>query len=630
MLTYLLIWMVACKGTAPDAKPVDSDTRPSIPVPTTETSTTGPLPCAEALVPALEWFDVDPIATWEGSLELGQTHVIREVEDRLAPSLSAERETLLLFHPTEAIEEAVDVRVAAFAGEDLLGVLAMSPPSQLPQALEQGLTSVTLDPYSVSAWSANLPWSWMMEGVELRIAHLDDAGLTQRTTALTGLAPPHVYTINHTKTMYFGGGEEDLSTLPGPRLAQDHFSTVPGAELRLVEVTPWRLDELVVNTDQGPRLVRSEGERQSTTNSVDRWDLLKYQVSLRHSLANTGRGLSLVHPWEGDSSPYSYGTSLGMGWVVNDDGSWSDLNNAPYAAGWTGWTSIWLSECGNTLTHELGHSYTLLHFVAGTSAAWGIEDEYPLDGVNLPDHPWGYDTTRRALRTWYEVTSAGPVDDGYGLSGKHDPMNGGDSANALHCYPQYTAYTAGWIQDWATGAPTLMDVQGTPGAYLWNAEAKQYDLVEASSSDGEPLAVDVPVLTFVGTLGNADEACQTYPPRRASLGNVFALPDPEDPDLPSVFDGAQWFVEILYAVGRVERGLIARSEIAAADVSMYLYSFNIKAEDDPIQVDLLRSPTGHPSIDISAAERVHTRIIEPSAARWTRRSKWRRTPLPSS
>ena len=104
-----------------------------------------------------------------------------------------------------------------------------------------------------------------------------------------------------------------------------------------------------------------------------------------------------------------------------------------------------------------------------------------------------------------------------------------------------------------------------------------------------------------------------YPPRRASLGNVFALPDPEDPDLPSVFDGPQWFVEILYADGRVERGLIARSEIAAADVSMYLYSFNIKAEDDPIQVDLLRSPTGHPSIDISAGERVHTRIIEPSA-----------------
>ena len=60
---------------------------------------------------------------------------------------------------------------------------------------------------------------------------------------------------------------------------------------------------------------------------------------------------------------------------MNDDGSYEDLNNAPWAAGWTGWTGIWLGECGNAFIHEVGHSGTLLHFVDGTAAAWGIADE---------------------------------------------------------------------------------------------------------------------------------------------------------------------------------------------------------------------------------------------------------------
>ena len=154
------------------------------------------------------------------------------------------------------------------------------------------------------------------------------------------------------------------------------------------------------------------------------------------SLANTGRGLHQVEPWEGDSSPYSFGTSVGSGWVVSSDGSYSDINDAPHAAGWTGWTAMWLGECGNTFIHELGHSATLEHFNFGTAEAWGIAEEYPEDGINQANHPWGFDTTRNQFRTWYRVDSSGPVDNNGMWQGKQDPMNGGESSNTLHCFPQ--------------------------------------------------------------------------------------------------------------------------------------------------------------------------------------------------
>jgi hypothetical protein len=57
-------------------------------------------------------------------------------------------------------------------------------------------------------------------------------------------------------------------------------------------------------------------------------------------------------------------------------------------------------------------------------------------------HPWAYDALKRRLRSWYRVTAAGaarkePTGE---LVGKNDPMNGGESANAAACFPQYTPY----------------------------------------------------------------------------------------------------------------------------------------------------------------------------------------------
>ena len=570
---------------------------------------TGPdaLDCAEDIVLPAVWFDADRTDTLPGRFELGQTHVVAGTESRLAPPIVAERETLVLFAPDVPIADDGDLRISIWEGDTLLGTLDMAPPGSPPEILENGLTSDTLDPYSTTAWTAIVPWTLVQEGHVLRVGQDQDGELATADHVLTGLGAPHVLTLSRAKMVLFGDGDEDTQTLAGPTLLGDLHASVPGAVLRLVDYTPWRLDEIVINTADGPRRVSSEEERLSLTIESDRWSLLKHQFALRHSLANTGRGMVLTGASEGDSSPYSYGTSVVMGWVRDTAGNLVDINDSPYAAGWTGWSALWQGECGNATIHELGHSFTLAHFTSGTAASWGIDDEYPEDGVNLESHPWGWSSTTRQLRTWYRVDSNGAVLDGGVPVGKHDPMNGGESANALTCFPQYTSVYAKYVQDWQQRSPTLLDLGGVPGVYTWDAPTASYQPVEATAPHAEPTAVDVPVVLVVGTLGSNPEANQVYPPLFSAMGNVFDLAAPDDGDLDGVFDDARYFVDVHHRDGSSERALIAQGPLT--DTVLHLFSFTVDASRYPIQVDLYRADTGYPDVDIAGATLLHSRAI---------------------
>jgi hypothetical protein len=583
----------------------DLVTQPDIPV--------DPLAaCAEELIPALDWFPPQEVESFAGLIEFGQTHVTKSVEDRIAPPVTAERETLLLFSPDTTLSEDTDMRVAAFVNEELLGVVRMNPPTMLPQSLEQGLTDTLLDPYSTEAWSATLPWHWVKNGVTLRIGALEEETQRMAVHQLNDLGSPHRFTLTRTHMVLFG--EEDFEVVPPhtpTKIAVDMSAWVPGAEFRWVNTSPWRLGSMVVNTAEGPRWAHSESERTSITSDGTRWNIIKHQGALRLSLANTGRGLRMTLPHEGDSSPYSFGTFMLQGWVHNGGGNYSDINNAGLAAGWTGWSGMWLNECGNGFIHEVGHSFTLAHFNGNASVNWGIADEYPNNGVNLSTHPWGYDTVRRNFRTWYRVNGNGPALEGDGETfvGKRDPMNGGESPNGITCFPQYTAYQMRKSQAWLQNSPAPMNVDGVPGIYRWSMDTQSYVQEDPAEGNQQPVAVDVPVITVIGTLGNLDEVCQTYPPVFIPEGNAFELPDPQAPDLPNVYTNAQWFLEITYPDESVERAIINRPAVPETDAGLYLYSVNLEASRSPVSVKLYRSPTGYPNIDVESAELVHTRVI---------------------
>jgi len=424
------------------------------------------------------------------------------------------------------------------------------------------------------------------------------------TLVIKGLQAFSEHTLVRTKVVMFG---EDLSNLDtythdATRIATGMFNSMPLASLHWVD-SVWHLPYIVQPTENGPRLVRTESERREVLIAAGQdpgtepgWEILKNQLALKHNLANTGRGMALTNAG-GDNSPYSSGTSIFMGWALSSQlGSgewvWDELDNWGVfnAAAWTGWCGMKPGdECQNTFIHEIGHSQTMFHFSDGTAEQWGIADEYPNDGQNIASHPWGYDTTSRRFRTWYNHDRD---------NGKFDPMNGGEISNDETCFPQYTAYQAQKSLNWATASPILLsskisDVTDGDGAYIFNTSNHKYEKVSdfnigsaVDSTAMPPLEVGIPVVTLIGTLGADLQACQTYSALRAAKGNTFVLPHPFDSTLSSNhFTDAAYFVRVNYEDGSIEDGLIGVQDLGSSKDIGY-YAFTIAMSKRPISVSL--------------------------------------------
>ena len=566
--------------------------------------------CSDLFSPSLDWFAVEEVSEMQGDVSFAQTHVISEEETRLAPSLVTHRAMTILFDPESDIDAGQDIRISAWKDEQLLGVLAMDPPSFLPEVLESQLTEEILEPWSETAWSAFLPYHWVESGVELQIGKEENGVLYRRLSLLGNLSAPHVFTVSRSKIVLFGEQDFETDTVSASQLSQDFFATVPFAELRWVDSTPWVLDEIVVKGVDGPVLVSSEGERNAMTTDPDRWNILKHIFTRRLHLANIGKGL--YNPgFTGGNSPYSFGTTLGLGWVQNDDGLYVDINNAPYSAGWTGWSSIWQGECSNVFNHEIGHSMTLEHFTGGAAASWGIDSEYPLNGENLVTHPWGFDTTRNMFRSWYRVDGTGVVykEDG-SIQGKRDSMNGGESSNMMTCFPQYTAYHSWKIQNWAETRGSFRDIDGNKSLFTWNVQTQEYEEYFPSEFQPDLLALNKPTATIIGALGEELENSTVYPPIYWSSGNQFELPDPQQPDLIGDFDGANYYLKITYQDGTEDYALINQTTVSSE--ALELFSVNIDLRRSPETVQLFRSETGYPNINYATSTELYSRtILEP-------------------
>ena len=210
------------------------------------------------------------------------------------------------------------------------------------------------------------------------------------------------------------------------------------AELKWADTDLWHLPYIVVMGKDGPARVNSEKERRDATRTGDEisWVVMKNFLTLRHSLAQIGLGLSKTSQ-EGANSPYASGTSVVMGWSLskeNEDGNrweWEDLGywDTLAAAAWTGWCAMKAGdECSNYFVHEIGHAQTMQHFDEGAASSWGIEDEYPQDGKHMAHHPWGYDSVARQFRTWFDPFQG---------DGKLDPLNGpGENPTSDQCFSQ--------------------------------------------------------------------------------------------------------------------------------------------------------------------------------------------------
>ncbi len=396
---------------------------------------------------------------------------------------------------------------------------------------------------------------------------------------------------------------------------------MPVSQLNWADTDVWHLPYIVVMGNEGPVLVNSEEERRLATGEGTEisWSVMKNYLTVRHSLAQTGFGLSITSE-SGQNSPYASGTSVFLGWSLSkqngDEMEWEDLGywDTLAAAAWTGWIAIKAGdECSNYFSHEMGHAQTMEHFDKGTALKWGIEEEYPQDGKHMPHHPWGFDTVERKFRTLIDFHG----------DGKLDPLNGaGEDPTSEHCFSQYTPYQAQKSQEWAANTPLLLSALSSAvpsdGAYKFNRSAHRYLplkgslLTDAVGDDAmQPDRVGVPVVTLMGTIGQEIEVCQTYPPLRSRLGNTFQLPDPFAPDLPPSFFGAAHYIEVRFIDGTFARGLIAVEKDLSAK-SLKFFSFNIGLDLIPISVSLYRfTDKTYPDVSSQSAKMLlHLRPLE--------------------
>ncbi|WJF90260.1 M66 family metalloprotease [Paraburkholderia bonniea] len=557
-------------------------------------------------------------------VEFAQTHVVaRSGGTKLAPVQTIGRQTLLLFTPGTSMPAGMQPTLDIKLSGKVVSSTALNPPASLPANLEDKLTSVKLQPYSTAAWSVVVPAQYMTPAHTLAIRY--GTGKAQDVTPLSW-ASPASFTIGRVSVLLWPTSVDPTTgNVPVAKLAQDYYGSITVANLNYFDYTPLKLDYLVAQAGTNPPKKYLQFADATADGAEDLYNAALKPAAIRVSMANTGLGLLVRDrggkPIYGDSSPYSFGTYVGIGWYYDAaKGAYADANVKGVSGGWSGWAATWngpSSQCGYIFAHEIGHSLSLAHSYPGSSATLGITSEYPNDGVNGPNNPWGFDTTRNLFRTWYRVDAKGPVypappADQTLPVGKSDPMNGVEQSNAITCYPQFVAYQAKNMQNWLDATPTLMTQNGTPGLYAWNKTTHAYEELAIPTVVGAltPAKLDVPVVTLLGTLtaSTTDGTSQIYPPIYAKSGNVFNLPNPFSKDLPPIYTDARYFIRVMYADGSVDYALIPEKEITDL-TQLDRFSLNLEFNRQPTQVQLYHARTGYPAITEAASDLIFTRTL---------------------
>ena len=165
---------------------------------------------------------------------------------------------------------------------------------------------------------AQCSWDWVQNGVTITMGFESSDGLVPLSTPSPTWDHPNS-SPSHARRWCSLANLTVCTHQPAERLTET-FSVL--GRLQNCDGSILRLGDLMKSwsgqrTDPSwflPKEILTE-----LTSDPDRWHALKHQFSFGE-LANTGRGLQTDG---GDSSPYSFGTSVGSGWVRNDDGSYS-------------------------------------------------------------------------------------------------------------------------------------------------------------------------------------------------------------------------------------------------------------------------------------------------------------------
>jgi len=575
----------------------------------------GPNPPAPAPTPAAVPVPVPPALTpagytptaaqLQGTLEYGQTALVVNGETRTAPRPVPGRSTLLMFTPSTAIADTQHVFVEATLQGVSLGRLYMKRPGTLMGYAEDRLTTDALPRYSDQAWNIQMPSGWIKPGVQI-VAGYDVVNTAEsrvynyRTPAETlSLAAPSEFTIARSKVLVWEDANTTADTMSAERLADEVYARTPVSKLRIVDYAPARWSYYITNENTSARVTNPQ--------NTGRLGEVIAATGMLVNRANTGLGLPPMIiaastvlqdvTNTGDASPLAQGASLIEGRYQAANGSLQnaipDLGAASYYGKAGAGAIDWGSECSQLASTVLAMAMGMPQYV--TEADFPV-NEYPGTVRQWSAaHPQAFDAVRGVFRTWYEATDnfsyAAP------LTGRMDPLEGGERADSQSCFSPYTDYTTSRMQAWLDNSPTLRTVDGVPGFYRWNNTQQQYVTVPADWRDGLDVifpnyqlpvaAMDVPVVTVVGTLGqaNIEQTSQLYPPMFAASGNTFTLPQLEAMRADRAYQTARYAARVTYADGR-QQAIPIPAPIGAT--SLTGFSFNLPAADNPTEVALFR------------------------------------------
>lgn len=522
----------------------------------------------------------------QGMVQFVQSHSVQPAGNLAAsmPTLVPRRAALLLFTPQE---QAQSIRVTASVHGVVKGTFAMRHPNVLPRADSVGDSRPEVG-YSKRAWSATLPWDWVVAGLTLNFEDEKHATGVLGSSAIE-MGVPHAMVLTSIELGMLTdpptGDDHALLTRP-EKAAADYFQTVPLARLTVARYESVRLDKVIVASGQ----IYTAPQTSAMTGDVYTGDLRenvgKAQFSTGVNLASFGITSSPMDQVQ----PGIFNQRV----IHHSAGAYTNGVVVHGLSGGNGMATLY-SSSGNEFSHELGHSYGLGHY-PGMDSSLPTTDAKLIRAVHHADSGWGYIAYRNRMRgnlIWNEPFSAAGTDvDGTRVFGQtfaglynynRDAMSSGLLAGSLSDYTHHTGYSADLIQ--RSLRNVVPDAGFASGYRSWSAAAGAF--VDAKAMDPTfsaraPAKVGVPVFTVLGGY-NPDDGAQVllYAPFRSNHGNVFALPAP---DLgPGAGTQRQCWLEVKYLGGRVDHiDVLATSGVKQINV-------NIEEAAQPDQAKLLCS-----------------------------------------
>ncbi|WP_417284729.1 M66 family metalloprotease [Comamonas sp.] len=473
----------------------------------------------------------DLVGSLPAMVQFAQSHTVDPSGNtaRHMPTLTSEREALLLVTPDPSLQDVNGLTVTVSVNGLSMGTLQLRHPNEIfrsDYANQDGRPDYV---YSRRAWSAVLPWDWVKPGLELRVSDAKNRSGTLTANAIEFAAPADlvVHSIELGMLTDAPSSSDDHWFLNQPaKAATDYFQTVPLAKLTAAYYERVRLSKVMVAS--GSIYETASAVTGGTYDGDMRENTAKATFSTGINLANFGVTSSGM---QSQQQPQVFQSAV----AHHARGLYANGVQGHGLSGGNGILTLYATR-GNEFSHEIGHHYGLGHYP-------GEQNGNRFWSGHHHDSGWGYIGYRKRMRAnlhWTRAKDAGlegmPVfENTYSFAS--DAMSGGHYESALSLYTHYTGYSTQMKIQPSLDKPVLTPGSAT-GYTKWNASSRSMQAfapavptnqstVWYNSASGlflAPRLQGVPVITLLGGYDPETDKALIYPAARSNWGNVFELP----------------------------------------------------------------------------------------------------------